>query len=170
MRFDKFLNEKIEKYKIFLDMDGVIVDFIKQADEFFGAKSWDQWKEMKKSHWSKVSAYGEKFWSEMDWLPDGQKLWNYLESKYKDIQILTAHPLDKGGAEIGKRNWLIKNINHNIAANAIICMGRDKQTYAAPNHILIDDSERNIRQWRNRGGIGIFHKNTNSTIKQLKRL
>ena len=46
----------------------------------------------------------------------------------------------------------------------------DKQKYAAPNHILIDDRKSNIDQWVSRGGVGILHTSTADTIRQLKKL
>jgi len=45
-----------------------------------------------------------------------------------------------------------------------------KKNYAAPNHILIDDRESNIDQWRAAGGIGILHTSAAGTIQQLKKL
>ena len=170
MRFQEYIIEEIKDKKIYLDMDGVIVDFVESANNLFNVKSTNQWNSMKKSHWIKINKIGEKFWSDMSWTKDGKKLWDYLRKNYQKIQILSAHPLDKGESELGKRLWLRRNLGSSYAANAIICLGIDKQTYADINHILIDDSERNIRQWNNRGGIGIIHKNTNNTIKQLKEL
>ena len=35
---------------------------------------------------------------------------------------------------------------------------------------LIDDMERNIQQWKDKGGIGILHTSAADTIKQLKEL
>lgn len=170
MRFQEYILEENNYKKIYLDMDGVIVDFVDAADRIFNIKSKNQWNNMKKSHWTKINSIGQKFWSDMSWTKDGKDLWNYLRKNYKDIQILSAHPLDKGESELGKRMWLRKNIGSAYAANAIICLGIDKQTYADVNNILIDDSERNVRQWINQGGIGIYHKNTKNTIKQLKEI
>ncbi len=170
MKFKYFLNEKDQSKKIFLDMDGVICDFIEAANKLFNVKNFAQWNDMKKTHWKKIRNEGSRFWSDMSWTKDGKELWEYLVRNYNNIQILSAHPADKGQSELGKRLWLRRNIGSSYAANAIICMGVDKQTYADINHILIDDSERNIRQWINNNGIGILHKNTKNTIKQLKEL
>ena len=43
-----------------------------------------------------------------------------------------------------------------------------KREFANKNSILIDDLKSNIQEWKASGGIGILHKNTNSTISQLK--
>jgi len=170
MKFRSFINEKVTTKKVFIDLDGVLCDFIAAANELFKVRDFAQWNDMKKTHWKRINDEGVKFWSDMSWTKDGKKLWNYLLKNYKDIQILSAHPLDKGESELGKRLWVRKNLGASYAANAIICLGVEKQTYADINHILIDDSNRNIRQWINRNGIGILHKNTNNTIKQLENL
>ena len=168
MRLENYLKEESDK-KIFLDMDGVIVDFIASVNKMFNIKDFKEWESKKTSEkWNKISQKGKPFWSEMAWTKDGKKLWNYL--KGEDVTILSAHPKDKGESEEGKRSWLSKNIGSSYASNAIILLGIDKQKHADKNHILIDDSERNIRQWKNKGGIGIVHKNTSSTIKQLEGL
>jgi hypothetical protein len=52
-----------------------------------------------------------------------------------------------------------------ILANAV-----NKQNYSGENKILIDDREKNIEQWRSKGGIGILHTSASDTIKQLKEL
>ena len=168
MRLTKFLNEKTDR-KIFLDMDGVIVDFIQSVNNFFKIKDFSEWEAMKgPEQWGELIKQGESFWSKMPWTKDGKKLWNYL--KNEDVTILSAHPAMKGESEEGKRKWLSKNIGSQYASNALIVLGIEKQKYADKNHILIDDSERNIRQWRSKGGIGILHKNANDTIKQLEKL
>ena len=170
MKFHEFINEKTSNKKVFVDMDGVLCDFIAAANDLFQLKNFNQWNKMKKTHWREIKQEGTKFWADMSWTKDGKKLWDYIISNYKDVQILSAHPMDKGESELGKRLWLRRNLGASYAANAIICLGADKQTYADINHILIDDMERNIRQWMNNNGIGILHKNTNNTIKQLKEI
>ena len=45
---------------------------------------------------------------------------------------------------------------------------RSKHKYAAPNHVLIDDREDIIKDWEDKGGIGILHTSTKNTIECLK--
>ena len=57
-----------------------------------------------------------------------------------------------------------------------VISGKDKKKFATftenesvyPN-ILIDDSETNINEWVNNGGIGIHHKNNQSTVEKLNK-
>ena len=46
----------------------------------------------------------------------------------------------------------------------------NKRKYAGPNCILIDDRDRNIEQWISSGGIGILHKDYDTTISELEKL
>ena len=51
----------------------------------------------------------------------------------------------------------------------IICRGSDKSYLARSNHILVDDREKNIREWEAAGGIGIHHTgNFKETMEKLQ--
>lgn len=47
----------------------------------------------------------------------------------------------------------------------------EKQKFATPNSILIDDKVENINQWKSAGGIGILatRNNIDSVIQKLKK-
>jgi hypothetical protein len=45
-----------------------------------------------------------------------------------------------------------------------------KHQYASKNKILIDDRLDTIKNWINKGGIGIYHTSTKQTINELKKL
>jgi hypothetical protein len=47
---------------------------------------------------------------------------------------------------------------------------RHKKNYANPNSLLIDDTEQNISQWREAGGVAIHHEDVISTLNILKSL
>lgn len=171
MKFKQYIKEDENKKKIFLDMDGVIVDFMEAVYKLYNLKDFREWEKLGPEKYSKINKMGEKWWSQMNWTRDGKKLWNYL--KNEDVTILSATPRDSISRPIsleGKKNWLSKNIGSSYSSKALLVIAVEKQNYASPNHILIDDSDRNIRQWKSKGGIGILHKNTNDTIKQLEKV
>ena len=63
--------------------------------------------------------------------------------------------------------WLQKNA---ITFNPIFVPGsRLKKAYAKPDTIIIDDTEIVIDDWREAGGIGIWHKNWPDTLVQLRQ-
>lgn len=45
-----------------------------------------------------------------------------------------------------------------------------KFKYAAPNHVLIDDTPKKVRPFREAGGLAILHNNTAETLYELQKL
>jgi hypothetical protein len=163
--------EDLQRYQIFCDADGVIVDFQKKAIELVGShKPVDQMTPTEKKHfWRAVARYereGGRFWEEMDQMPDAFELWDYIK-KYNPT-ILTASGTI-GDAPDEKRIWVKKHLGANIKV-IVTKASADKAQYAAPNHILIDDSNRSILPWNAAGGIGIFHRAASPTIMELQKL
>ena len=65
--------------------------------------------------------------------------------------------------------WVKKNLG--LPNNRINLVRRfQKKDYAVSGSILIDDYEKNTREFTAKGGIGIHHTSTSNTIRQLKKL
>lgn len=161
----------MKKYTLYVDMDGVLCDFLKSASEVtpFNLKSSEDFAEVWQESWELIAKEGSSFWATLPWTKDGKELWNFI-SEYKP-NILSAHPKNEANkyhAINGKNRWVGRNLSN---FNKIhIVLGIEKQDYAHENAVLIDDYERNILQFRRQGGIGIHHTSTESTITQLKVL
>jgi hypothetical protein len=152
------------QYKIYCDMDGVIVDFEGAYENLTGKNIRGNHVKGDADFWQPITDAGESFWTEMEWMKDGQELWNYI--KPYNPYVLTAPSRDPQSRE-GKRAWAerldnMKNIYFKAAAF--------KSEYATPNRILIDDRADTIERWNKNGGIGILHTSTANTIEQLKKL
>jgi len=174
LRLTNYIREKSEEYKIYCDLDGVLVDFIRGIKDKIDSNvdDWSGWK-LKKNMtnngvWDEVKKIGESYWSELEWTNDGKQLWNYIK-KYDPI-ILTARPKTVHSAIEGKEKWINKHLGSGFVRTSLVVLGIQKQDHADGNSVLIDDNKRNIRQWKSKGGIGILHKNTSDTIKQLRKL
>lgn len=153
-------------YTIFCDMDGVLVDFERGYEELTGIDIKNQFVQGDENFWAPLTDAGAKFWATLNWMPDGKLLWRYIQ-KYKP-NILSA-PSREESSKIGKQAWCKINIPGQY--NKIYLVpSYEKKQYSKPNHILIDDMEKNIVEWVKNGGIGILHKTTVSTIFQLKKL
>jgi hypothetical protein len=102
----------------------------------------------------------------MEWMPEGKKLWNYL--KNLDVEILSAPSRSKLSVD-GKKIWVKTMLKPTPKLNLVRAV--EKQKFANPNSILIDDTEENINQWVSAGGIGILAKrdNIDSVIQKLKK-
>lgn len=152
-------------YTIYLDMDGVIADFNKRFKQLTGKipKDFEQ-KFGTDKFWEVIDKDGVKFWVGIPWTEDGKELYNFVK-QYKH-NLLSA-PSKNNTSRLGKRLW---RKNNTPESKLILSPADKKQNYAAPSHILIDDREKTINQWIAKGGIGILHKNTQDTIKQLKKI
>ena len=150
-----------QQYEIFVDMDGVLCDFPKRFNDFFNTRNTDdipKW-------YREVSAIGEKYWSEMEWMNDGQRLWSYIK-KYNPSVL--SSPIRHKSCDAGKRTWVKNNLK--IFDKKRVNIEFDKSKFASPNRILIDDTKKKIDGWIGKGGIGILHTSANDTINKLKKL
>ncbi len=160
------LKEAVSTEKhIFCDMDGVLCNFDKQFELLTGLIP----KEYEKKYgieafWKVITDEGSKFWSTLEWMPGGKELWDYIK-KYKPI-LLSAPSRDQS-SKIGKELWRDKQIP---GTKLILAPRQDKQLYAGPDHILIDDRGDNIQSWMDAGGIGIQYLSASQTIKDLQKL
>ena len=159
--FEEDAKEKAD-YKIYCDMDGVIVDFDKGYEELTGTKaSFDTPKE---EFWAPIQKAGASFWIKLQWMPDGKKLWEFIKPYNPDL--LSAPSRDES-SKIGKFVWVKRNVP---GTKLILRQAERKQEFATPNSILIDDRADNIQRWKDAGGIGIVHTSAADTIQQLKDL
>ena len=157
--------------EIFLDGDGVVADFDKGAakamDRPFGGRldnnkiTQDDWGVIMKT---------PKFWLNLPVLSDGIRVYKFIK-KYR-INILSAAPGGYPGAAEEKTKWVKKHLG-SISGKVHIVKRADKIKFAIANgipNILIDDFDKNIREWETAGGIGIHHTSAKMTIKRLKEL
>lgn len=165
--FKQFLDERAS-YKIYVDMDGVLVDFLAGVMKELRINREPYQDEIDTFL---ATAYGStrKFWSGLPWMSDGKKLWNTL--KDLNTEILSSCPnkcLTTPSVVVGKKMWAKKNLKLTKGVN--ITSRRGKLKFVGPKHILIDDYMRNIEAWKASGGIGIHHKNSARTLSELKKI
>lgn len=165
------LLENEGNYKIFCDLDGVLVDFDKSVKQLTGGIGFDEYVKLKghSELWKMINSHGSMWWETLPWKEDGKVLWNFL--KNKDITILTAGSRRNTGdiAEKGKKEWCFKNLGADIKV-IVTASSKDKQQHAKPNYILVDDLESNIQEWNNAGGTGILHRNSAQSINVLRKI
>jgi len=161
-----FENEKeVMDYKIFLDMDGVLVDFDQQFEELTGMEPRAfEAKHGSKGFWEAIETAGVGFWRGMKWMPGGEELYNRV-AQYD--HALLSSPSRSETSKIGKRLW---RRDKTPSTKLILSRSHLKKNYASPLNILIDDRESNIKQWEDAGGIGILYISPNQVNKALEKL
>ena len=101
---------EVENYKIFCDMDGVLVDFNRRFEQFAGMSP-DEYRKVKGEEYGAKKALqmfwhlidgevGVRFWVGMPWMPGGKELWNYIKP-YN--QTLLSSPSANEESRMGKR-------------------------------------------------------------------
>ena len=162
--------------KIYFDMDGVLADFDRGVEEFCGMQPLPQGgkrsEEEDNKMWEKIREV-EHFYDKLEILPGAKKMFDALYGLYGDkCEILTGIPKPKRGIDSAgddKTAWVRRLFAKDIKVNIVyreekarFCTGKDC--------ILIDDFDKNIREWEAMGGTGIPNKSVSQTMTDLKKL
>ena len=159
-----------EYSRIYCDMDGVLCDFEKNIKNTLGI-SVKKWMSINPKHerWQPIVAKPD-FWSSMPWLNDGKNLWRFIE-KY-DPHILSAASQEDPNCKPGKNAWIRRNLGVPVSRVNLV-QRHEKQNYAKVGgkpSILIDDYEKNTKEFSMKGGVGITFRNASQVIGELKKL
>ena len=160
--------------KLYVDMDGVIADFVKGItkilDHKYDERRYKSDPRYRKQMWKAVADYsakGGKLWLELPVMHDAMVLWNYIKDHNPEILSATGKP--GYGADPQKREWIKTKIDADVKVN-LVRQAKEKATYAREGDILIDDQPKAIDPWVAAGGTGILHTSAAKTIEQLKKL
>jgi 5'(3')-deoxyribonucleotidase len=144
---------------IFLDLDGVCCDFAGAAAAACGHPThridkWDFFSDFGMTvdeFWKAVDAKGGAFWENLKehaWFPS---LYSCL-CKQGPVYFISA-PSRSPNCLWGKQRWLQNRLGTDFT-NYIFT--QHKHLFAAPGRILIDDSEKNVQEWREAGGTALL--------------
>ena len=153
--------------ELYCDMDQVLCNFLKGADKAVGGSFVMA---DKATRWKSISQT-KGFWANLEWMPGGKRLWQYI-SKF-DPHILSAFSGRDPASRNGKLKWLDKYTNVPKGKRHLV-RREHKRKFAVNNdkkpNVLIDDYIKNIKEWESSGGIGVHHTNVAKTLGELKRL
>lgn len=146
-------------------MDGVLADFDRGVEEILGFKQpWEEymWDEMKKH---------PNFYYELKPIEGAIELFCELKEKYgANCQILSAYPKPFRGIDEAyddKIRWIKKYLGDDIVANLVY--REEKIDYCQDSSsVLIDDYDKNINEWNQKGGTGILFINAEQARKSIK--
>ena len=167
----------MEVEKIYFDMDGVLADFERGVKEICGlTPSSQNEKHSKQGYddemWSKIKQTSH-FYDHLELMPGAKELFDTVYTRYgKKCEILTGIPKPKRGiiyAAEDKIRWVRRLLSEDIKVN--IVFREEKPQYCTGEEcILIDDTERNIKEWKEMGGIGILNVDADSTMEKLREI
>lgn len=153
---------------IYLDMDGVLCDF---KSAVVDKRIYDPKKN--KINWGMLKEMGAEFWSDLQWLREGQRLYAWLY-KYCIDQKITLCVLSSIGFEEGKKGkhaWIKANLNINPMCIYFVDKNNDKLHFAEEDALLIDDYGRNVERFIQAGGQAIkFNGSAKEVIEKLKMI
>lgn len=156
---------------IYLDMDGVLSDFMGRFRELNG--DWKRDAEGKNSKGWHDFCTGGHFATLNTW-PGGSVLVAWLKKHqaklHFELEILTSTGGDVYHDQVAadKLRWCR---DHDIDFKVNAVPGRwHKKELARPGAILIDDTTDVIEDWIEAGGTGILHRDLETTINRLKDL
>ena len=151
MRLLEFINEEMSDPIIYLDMDGVLADFKSGYKKLFGVDP--DISAINDDNINKLT--GTDFFSTLNKLPHADKIVD-LAIKYAGSYSICSSPLrgDAKNSAFYKTEWIKKNLSPQ--PKQIIITGK-KDSYAKGKNILIDDRQKVLQPWIDRGGIGIWY-------------
>ena len=163
----------MEIKKIYFDMDCVLADFYRGVEELCGIniEELDKVPEMRdEKMWDAIREI-DHFYDKLEIMEDAREMFEMVFEKYGDrVEILSAIPKPKRRIQNAKEDkilWIRRLFDENIVINIVYT--EEKKDYClGEGYILIDDNEKTINSWNEKGGLGIVHKTAKDTIKFLK--
>jgi len=152
--------EKIKINRILLDLDGVIRDWTGGVFKWFDVEpivgtTWDATtRHICKEYGITESYFWDKqdynFWYGLKMYPYAQRVLGLLP--IDKTCILTSPTLDNAG---GSQRWIASKL-HAYFNRKHYLIGPAKQFCASPDALLIDDSDTNVKKFREAGGNAIL--------------
>lgn len=162
--------------KCFLDLDGVIVDFIGGVCKAHNVPN--PWlKKEYKGLWGAEEMFGidkskfwgimdEDFWANLEWTKEGKDILALVEDCFgKENVIILTTPCDTEGGVNGKVKWIKKNLPD---YSKQFLIGFKKHFCANKNVVLVDDCDKNIIDFRREGGFGVLVPRPWNTLYKLE--
>lgn len=157
---------------IYLDMDGVLADFNRGVRELCHRKPVDQMtgtSEETDALW-KAIAEVPHFYDQLKPMPGSLQMFQKLYDTYGNkVEILSGIPKPKRhilNAGEDKIRWAHRILSPSLKVN--IVYREEKPQYChGKGDILVDDYEKNIRDWNAMGGNGVLYQNAEQILKEL---
>lgn len=159
-------------FRIFVDMDGVIVNCTKKLMEELTDRDYndpeirDSMKGLKpvafekslniseKEVWKRIHDASADVWAEMEEYEWTQRLWKGLENVTENVCILSSPGRTPSFLCEGKHKWVLEHLKTD---NFQFCV--EKHFSAGPHSVLIDDTPKKCENFRKWGGKAVLFPN-----------
>jgi len=141
--------------QIYMDLDGVLVDFEAGFLEEFGCIP------EPKARWQYIERTAG-FFEALPWMDSARRLWEHMRQTGLPITILTGIPEGTLGqrSAVEKRAWVARELGEGV--EVITCLTREKPMHSGPGRLLIDD--RPQKDWEMAGGRQVLHRELPETM------
>lgn len=148
---------------IYLDIDGVLTDFVGAVLELYGrpesdrnlVRSWDGIPAVVDTNnlcmWERIAGEGQVWWATLPWTEHGEAIAEICERA--GPFVLMSTPTREPSCAAGKIEWINQYFP---SSDRRFALTPCKHHFAHPGALLIDDSERNVRAFRENGGEAIL--------------
>ena len=140
----------------FLDVDGVVCDFVKGALAFHGKTleyatvRWDFYSQLGLTEADFWTPLQEDFWAGLEATAEKTAIVQAVEEAFGPYNVfLLTSPCLTPGCATGKARWVEKHLPG--YARRLLLTTR-KEVFAGPGRTLIDDSPENVAKWKDAGG------------------
>lgn len=156
------MENPINYFTLFVDMDGVLADFDKHFPLMFGVSHVGM---PKKEMWKYIKSEPD-FFSTIPPFPGVLPFFFSIE--HLNPIILTACPSsDYANVATQKRRWIREILGEHVPVLPV-CGSESKPLFMhREGDVLIDDWGKNCLAWEAAGGVAIKHENFKSTTQQL---
>jgi hypothetical protein len=147
----------------FLDLDGVLVDFVSGALALHGVtlpRSEVRWNFLTQIGFDGIndprfwSPMGHDFWANLPWTAEGPLVLLAVERLYgADNVALMTSPCDTPGSVEGKLSWVCRELP---AYRRRLFVGPAKHLAAGPGKVLVDDHDANVDKFCAAGGSALL--------------
>jgi len=169
--FKKYLIEKVDCPKIYLDLDGVLVAFNQKLKKIGVHLNDADISDIE--NWSTIKQKYPDFWVTLNLSKEGSELWDFTKKYHPCILSAVPHNEFALWGKEGKMEWIENNLDMNLIDEIYLVERSHKKDFAVDEHtgkpnLLIDDYEKNCIEFEQNGGYAIHHKNFQNTLSHLK--
>lgn len=148
--------------RLFVDLDGVLTDFDRQFEQWFGVRApvalYKAHRTVKQVIDTHLVGAPPEFWTTMPWLPGAQEFWRRV-APWSPIVLSSPH--FSPGCLPGKVAW----VSAQLGPEAPAIFDTNKAAHGAPGDVLVDDTPENQSGWK---GHFVLHRDWLTTLTALE--